>query len=114
MEIGYFLSSEEYGPGDLVEQARRAEAAGWRELLISDHYHPWIDAQGHSPFVWGVIGTIAAARADHHGHHRGDLPDAAHPPGGARPGHGHRLAPARRPVPVRCRQRREPQRAHPR
>src|SRR3954470_15886155 len=61
MEIGYALSSEEYGPQELVEQARRAEAAGWRELSISDHYHPWIDAQGHSPFVWGVIGAIAAA-----------------------------------------------------
>jgi len=61
MEIGYFLSSEEHGPKDLIEQAVRAEAAGWNELLISDHYHPWIDAQGHSPFVWGVIGAIATA-----------------------------------------------------
>jgi G6PDH family F420-dependent oxidoreductase len=61
MEIGYFLSSEEYGPRDLVEQALRAEAAGLGDLLISDHYHPWIDQQGHSPFVWGVIGAIAYA-----------------------------------------------------
>jgi len=61
MEFGYFLSSEEYGPRELVEQAVRAEAAGWNELLISDHYHPWIDRQGHSPFVWGVIGAIAGA-----------------------------------------------------
>jgi G6PDH family F420-dependent oxidoreductase len=64
MEIGYFLSSEEFGPKDLVEQARRAEAAGWTELLISDHFHPWIDAQGHSPFAWGVIGAIAAATSN--------------------------------------------------
>ena len=61
MEIGYFLASEEYGPRELVEQARRASAAGWDELMVSDHYHPWIDAQGHSPFVWGLIGAIAAA-----------------------------------------------------
>ncbi len=61
MEFGYFLSSEEYSPRDLVEQAVRAEAAGWNELLISDHYHPWLDRQGHSPFVWGVIGAIAGA-----------------------------------------------------
>ena len=61
MEIGYFLSSEEYGPRDLVAQAERAEAAGWTELLISDHYHPWVEAQGHSPFVWGVLGAIAQA-----------------------------------------------------
>src|SRR4051812_17187861 len=61
MQIGYFLSSEECAPGDLVDQARRAEAAGFHALWISDHYHPWIDDQGHSPFVWSVIGAIAEA-----------------------------------------------------
>ena len=60
MEIGYWLSSEEHGPHELVANARRAEQAGFEFVLISDHYHPWIDAQGHSPFVWGVIGAIAA------------------------------------------------------
>src|SRR5918911_1987357 len=59
MRIGCFLSSEEWGPRDLVEQAKRAEQAGFHALWISDHYHPWIDEQGHSPFVWSVIGGIA-------------------------------------------------------
>ena len=40
--------------------ARRAEEAGFRSVWISDHYHPWIDRQGQSPFVWSVIGAIAA------------------------------------------------------
>src|SRR3954464_4021951 len=61
MKIGCFLSSEEGGPLELVARARRAEAAGFHALWISDHYHPWIDAQGHSPFVWSVIGAIAGA-----------------------------------------------------
>ena len=61
MRIGYFLSCEEHGPHDLVAQARRAEAAGFHGLWISDHYHPWIDEQGHSPFVWSVIGAVASA-----------------------------------------------------
>ena len=61
MEIGYWLSSEEQAPNDLVENAKRAEDAGFGHLLISDHIHPWVDAQGHSPFVWGVIGAIAQA-----------------------------------------------------
>src|SRR5919199_4513444 len=61
MRIGCFLSSEEWGPRDLVEQAKRAEQAGFHALWISDHYHPWIDEQGHSPFVWSVIGAIAEA-----------------------------------------------------
>ena len=61
MQIGYFLSAEEFTPGDLVAQARRAEAAGFHALWISDHYHPWNDQQGHSGFVWSVIGAISQA-----------------------------------------------------
>jgi G6PDH family F420-dependent oxidoreductase len=61
MEVGYWLSSEEHSPRELVENARRAEDAGFSYVLISDHYHPWVDAQGHSPFVWAVIGAIAEA-----------------------------------------------------
>lgn len=59
MKIGYFLSSEEYRPAELVEQAELAERAGFDCLWISDHFHPWNDAQGQSPFVWSVIGAIS-------------------------------------------------------
>ncbi len=61
MEIGYWLSSEEHSPRELIENARRAEQAGFSYALISDHIHPWIDAQGHSPFVWSVIGALGEA-----------------------------------------------------
>ena len=60
-ELGYSLSSEEHRPSDLVRFAKAAEDAGFTYALISDHFHPWIDAQGNSPFVWSVIGGIAAA-----------------------------------------------------
>src|SRR5438094_1671337 len=60
-EVGYALSSEEFGPNDLVTFARRAEQAGLSFALISDHFHPWIDRQGQSPFVWSVLGAIATA-----------------------------------------------------
>jgi G6PDH family F420-dependent oxidoreductase len=59
MRIGCFLSSEEHGPQALADQARRAQDAGFHALWISDHYHPWIDEQGHSPFVWATIGAIS-------------------------------------------------------
>jgi G6PDH family F420-dependent oxidoreductase len=59
LEIGYALSSEEFPPNDLVRLARRAEETGFSFALVSDHYHPWIDRQGQSPFVWSVIGAIA-------------------------------------------------------
>ncbi|MEV4063323.1 TIGR03557 family F420-dependent LLM class oxidoreductase [Nonomuraea dietziae] len=58
--FGYFLASEEHGPNELVRQAQLAERAGFEALWISDHYHPWLDEQGHSPFVWSVIGGVAA------------------------------------------------------
>ena len=61
MKLGYFLSCEEFGPEELVAQARLAEAAGFSRLWISDHYHPWVDAQDNSPFVWGVIGALSQA-----------------------------------------------------
>ena len=61
MKVGLALSSEDHGPRELVELAKRAERAGFHALWISDHYHPWIDEQGHSPFVWSVIGAIAEA-----------------------------------------------------
>jgi G6PDH family F420-dependent oxidoreductase len=60
MKIGYFLSCEENDPRALLEQARQAERAGFHALWISDHYHPWNDEQGHSAFVWSVIGALSA------------------------------------------------------
>jgi len=60
-ELGYALSSEEHGPRELVANARAAEEAGFTFALVSDHYHPWIDSQGQSPFVWSVVGGISQA-----------------------------------------------------
>lgn len=59
IEFGYKLSSEEFEPLDLVTNARMAEDAGFTFATISDHYHPWIDKQGQSPFVWCSIGGIS-------------------------------------------------------
>jgi G6PDH family F420-dependent oxidoreductase len=61
VKFGYKLMSEEHGPKALVENARRAEAAGFDFVSISDHFHPWLEAQGHSPFAWSVLGAIAHA-----------------------------------------------------
>lgn len=60
-ELGFALSSEDHPPNELVRQAVLAERAGFTFCLVSDHYHPWVDAQGHSPFVWTTLGGIAQA-----------------------------------------------------
>jgi coenzyme F420-dependent glucose-6-phosphate dehydrogenase len=57
--IGYTLSSEEFGPRELVDLAQRAEHVGFDFASMSDHYHPWVDRQGNSPFVWAVLGGIS-------------------------------------------------------
>jgi G6PDH family F420-dependent oxidoreductase len=59
VKIGYFLSCEEYSPAELIHQAKWAEQAGFESLWISDHFHPWNDAQGQSAFVWSLIGAIS-------------------------------------------------------
>ncbi len=60
VQLGYTLSSEEFRPNDLVHLAVQAEELGFDFASISDHYHPWMDSQGHSPFVWSTLGGIAA------------------------------------------------------
>jgi G6PDH family F420-dependent oxidoreductase len=57
--LGYALSSEEFDPRQLVSLAKRAEETGFTFALISDHFHPWLDTQGQSPFVWSTLGGIA-------------------------------------------------------
>jgi G6PDH family F420-dependent oxidoreductase len=60
MQIGYKLATEAFGPAELIDQAVRAEQVGFDFVEISDHFHPWLDSQGHSPFTWSVLGAIAA------------------------------------------------------
>lgn len=58
MDLGYALICEEHPPESLLDNAEQAVAAGFRYLSISDHYHPWLDDQGHSPFAWSVLGAL--------------------------------------------------------
>jgi alkanesulfonate monooxygenase SsuD/methylene tetrahydromethanopterin reductase-like flavin-dependent oxidoreductase (luciferase family) len=50
--IGYTMMSEQAGPKQLVRDAALAEQAGFDFAVISDHYFPWLQAQGHSPYAW--------------------------------------------------------------
>jgi G6PDH family F420-dependent oxidoreductase len=60
MQVGYKLATEAFGPEDLVRQTIRAEQAGFDFVEMSDHFHPWLDVQGHSSFTWSVLGAMAA------------------------------------------------------
>jgi coenzyme F420-dependent glucose-6-phosphate dehydrogenase len=59
VKIGYSLSSEEFGPNDLVKCAKLAQDAGFEFAMISDHFHPWTNSEPNGPFVWSVLGALA-------------------------------------------------------
>ena len=114
VELGYALSSEELAPVDLVKNAARAERAGFGFALVSDHFHPWLDAQGESPFVWSVIGAISRRPRSLTLGTGVTCPTDPDAPGDHRPGRRDlRGADAGTLLPRR-RHRREPERARPR
>ncbi|HEY4022859.1 MAG TPA: LLM class F420-dependent oxidoreductase [Pseudonocardiaceae bacterium] len=61
MRFGYTLMTEQAGPRALVEHAIAAERAGFDFEVMSDHYSPWLDEQGHAPYAWTVLGAVAQA-----------------------------------------------------
>jgi G6PDH family F420-dependent oxidoreductase len=59
--VGYTLMCEQTAPKQLVDYAVRAEDAGFDLAVMSDHYNPWLEEQGHSPYAWSVLGAVAHA-----------------------------------------------------
>lgn len=59
MQVGYKLATESFGPKEIIRQAVAAEAAGFDFVEMSDHFHPWLDVQGHAAFTWNLLSAIA-------------------------------------------------------
>ena len=60
MQVGYKLATEAFSPTQIVEQTVAAEEAGFDFVELSDHFHPWLEEQGHSGFTWSMLGAMAA------------------------------------------------------
>src|SRR3954471_15124011 len=60
-EIGYTMMCEQRSPKDLVDDLVHAERAGFDFSVISDHFHPWLEEQGHSGYAWSILGAAAQA-----------------------------------------------------
>lgn len=58
------MMCEQAGPKELVRDVQLAEDAGFEFAVISDHYFPWVDAMGHSPYAWSVLGAAAQVTSD--------------------------------------------------
>lgn len=61
VKIGYTMMTEQAGPKDLVAHVVHAEEVGFDFSVTSDHYFPWLDAQGHASYAWSVLGAAAQA-----------------------------------------------------
>ena len=57
--FGYTLMTEQSGPKELVANAEKAEQVGFDFEVMSDHYFPWLSAQGHAPYAWSVLGAVS-------------------------------------------------------
>ncbi|MFL5761343.1 MAG: TIGR03557 family F420-dependent LLM class oxidoreductase [Thermomicrobiales bacterium] len=58
--LGYAASFEQFHPTDLLNYSKQAEKAGFRAVMASDHFHPWVPSQGQSAFVWAWMGALGA------------------------------------------------------
>lgn len=58
--IGYAAMFEQFTPSDLLTYCQQAERAGFGSVMASDHFHPWVPAQGQSGFVWAWLGALGA------------------------------------------------------
>jgi coenzyme F420-dependent glucose-6-phosphate dehydrogenase len=55
--FGYHASHEQYAPSGLLEYVRLATESGFDGVLSSDHFHPWLEENGHSGFGWSWLGA---------------------------------------------------------
>lgn len=60
-KFGYTMMCEQSRADRLVADVQLAERAGFDFSVISDHYQPWLQEQGHSPYAWAVLGAAAQA-----------------------------------------------------
>ncbi len=59
--IGYHASHEQYPPSELLAHVRAADAAGFEGVMCADHFHPWLEENGHSGFAWSWLGAALQA-----------------------------------------------------
>ena len=60
LTFGYKASAEQFAPRDLLDFAIHAEAAGFQQVMISDHFQPWRHKGGHAPFSLAWLGALGA------------------------------------------------------
>ena len=60
-QFAYFCGHEQWHPEQLVHHAQLAEAAGFDMIVVSEHFHPWVDDASAAGFAFATIGAMAQA-----------------------------------------------------
>jgi len=60
-KFAYFCGHEQWQPEDLVQHAVLAEQSGFDMVVVSEHFHPWVDDASASGFAFSTIGAMAAS-----------------------------------------------------
>ena len=60
LHLGYKASAEQFGPRELLDFAVQAEACGFDNVVVSDHFQPWRHTGGHAPFSFAWLGAVGA------------------------------------------------------
>ena len=58
-QFAYFCGHEQFHPEELVEHAALAERAGFDLVVVSEHFHPWVDDVGTSGYAFATLGAMA-------------------------------------------------------
>jgi len=59
-KFAYFCGHEQWQPEVLVEHARIAEDSGFDMVVVSEHFHPWVDDSSAAGFAFSTLGAMAA------------------------------------------------------
>jgi coenzyme F420-dependent glucose-6-phosphate dehydrogenase len=59
--FAYFCGHEQFHPETLVEHAVLAEKAGFDMVVVSEHFHPWVDDHSAAGYAFSTIGAMAQA-----------------------------------------------------
>jgi coenzyme F420-dependent glucose-6-phosphate dehydrogenase len=63
LKLGYKASAEQFPPRQLLDFAIHAEAAGFDSIMVSDHFQPWRQTDGHAPFSFVWLGALGERTA---------------------------------------------------
>ncbi len=59
VKFHYFCGHEQFQPETLVEHARLAEEAGFDGVVVSDHFHPWVDDASAAGYAFSTMAAMA-------------------------------------------------------